>query len=80
MAGQTRPSPQPTSPAVRTTTGNGTAKRVRARNAATAKAMRLGWVRARRLSRNTAWMTMAMTAGARPRNRPVINGESPKAT
>ena len=80
MAGHSRPSPHPISPEASTTAGNGTAKNVRARNAATANTIRLGWVRARRLTRITAWMTMAITAGARPRNRPVISGVSPKPT
>ena len=80
MAGQIRPRAKPISPEASTTAGNGTANKVKARNAATARTIRLGWVRARRLTRTRAWMTMAITAGARPRNSPVISGVSPKPT
>ena len=60
--------------------GNGTREQGEGEERGHRQGDEAGWVRARRPSRNTAWMTMAMTAGARPRNRPVINGESPKAT
>ena len=57
------PSNQPNAPAARMTTGNGTAKNARAMNATTASPISTGLVMALRLTRTTAWRTMAITAG-----------------
>ena len=71
---------QPRSPATSTTAGNGTPKTVSARNDATASPTRTGWCSARLPTLYTAWITMAMTAGASPAKSPATTAVDPAPT
>ncbi len=74
------PSSQPITAEAATTAGNGTANRLSARNEATASPTSVGWVNALLPTRITAWITMAITAGASPRKTESTNVVSPEST
>ena len=78
--GMDRPSSQPITAETATTAGNGTAKRLSATNEATASPTRAGWVSPLLPSRTTAWITIAITAGASPRNTASTRVVSPAVT